>query len=126
MDAIVTLPHSWSGNSQCQETFLAPSAEKQTCNYDIECSNQHLHLSTIRTKGLSHSKMTWPAIYKNLPVDGIVRLPNPWGEDRQGQETLLAPSAHKQTHNYDTECSNHHLSLSTISPKALSHSKMKW
>ena len=27
---IVRLPHLWSGNSQCQETFLAPSADKQT------------------------------------------------------------------------------------------------
>ena len=36
---IVGLPHSWSGDSQGQETFLAPSADKQTCNYDTECSN---------------------------------------------------------------------------------------
>ena len=26
----------------------------------------------------------------------------------QGQETILTPSADKQTHNYDTECSIHH------------------
>ena len=31
------------------------------------------------------------------------------GGDSQGQETFLAPSAHKQTRNYDTECSNHHI-----------------
>ena len=24
-----------------QETFLAPSTDKQTCNYDRECSNHH-------------------------------------------------------------------------------------
>ena len=31
--------------------------------------------------------------------------------DNQYQETFLAPSADKQTHNYDTECSKHHLSI---------------
>ena len=37
MNAIVRLPHPQSGDSQGQETFLAPSADKQTRNYDIEC-----------------------------------------------------------------------------------------
>ena len=36
-----------------------------------------------------------------------IRVPHPRSEDRQGQETFLAPSAGKQTRNYDTECSNH-------------------
>ena len=35
------LPHPRSGDSQGQETFLVPSANKQTCNYDKECSNHH-------------------------------------------------------------------------------------
>ena len=43
-------------------------------------------------------------IYTNLPVDVIVRLPHPWSGDIQGQETCLAPSADKQTRNYDIEC----------------------
>ena len=30
VNAIVRLPHPWSGDSQGQETFLAPSADKQT------------------------------------------------------------------------------------------------
>ena len=34
MNAIVRLPHPQSGDSQGQETFLAPSADKQTRNYD--------------------------------------------------------------------------------------------
>ena len=34
VNAIVRLPHPRSGDSQGQETFLAPSADKQTCNYD--------------------------------------------------------------------------------------------
>ena len=54
-------------------------------------------------------------IYINLPVNTIVRLPYPpWGEDSQCKETFLAPSADNQTNNYDTECSNHHPSLSSL------------
>ena len=34
---IVRLPHSWSGDIQGQETFLAPSVDKQTRNYDLKC-----------------------------------------------------------------------------------------
>ena len=32
-------------------------------------------------------------IYTNLPVNAIVRLPDPRNGDNQGQETFLAPSA---------------------------------
>ena len=32
-------PHSESGGSQVQETFLAPSGDKQTHNYDIVIHN---------------------------------------------------------------------------------------
>ena len=126
VDVIVRLPNLRSRDSQGQETFLAPSADKQTRNYDIECLNHHPSLSTLRPKGLSHSKMKWWAIYRNLPVNVIVRLPHPRSGDSQGQETFLAPSADKQTCNYDIECSNHHPSLSTLRPKGLSRSKMKW
>ena len=36
------------------------SADKQTCNYNKECSNyHHPSLSTLRLKGLSLSKMKW-------------------------------------------------------------------
>ena len=58
-------------------------------------------------------------IYTNLPMDVIFRLPHPRSGDSQGQETFLAPSADKQTRNYDIECSNHHPSLSTLRPKGL-------
>ena len=64
--AIVRLLHPQSGDSQGQETLLTPSANKQSCNYDIECSNHHLSLSTLRSKGLSCSKMKWLAIYTNI------------------------------------------------------------
>ena len=53
-------------------------------------------------------------IYTNLPVNAIVKLPHPWSRDSQGQETFLAPSTDKQTHNYDTECLHHHPSQATL------------
>ena len=126
VDVIVRLPHPWSGYSRGQETFTAPSADKQARNYDIECSNHHIHLSTVRSKGFSHSKMKWWAIYRNLPVDVTVKLPHPRSWDSQGQEKFLAPSANKQIRDYDIESSNTHPSLSTPRPKGLSRSKMKW
>ena len=46
--------------------------------------------------------MKWSAIYTNLAVNGIVRLPHPQSRDSQGQETFLAPSADKETRNYNT------------------------
>ena len=91
MHVIVRLPHPRSGDSQGQETFLAPSTDKQTHNYDIECSNHHPSLSTLRPKELSRSKMKRRVIYTNLPVNVIVRLPHPQRGDSQGQETFLAP-----------------------------------
>ena len=126
MDVIVRIPFPRSGDSQSQETSLAHSASKQTRNYDIEGSNRHPSLSNLTPKGLSHSKMKRWAIHANLPVDVIFRLPHRRSGESQNQETFLAPSAHKQTRNYDVECSNHHRFLSTLRPKKLSHSKMKW
>ena len=65
-------------------------------------------------------------IYANLPVNVIVKLLLPRSRDSQVQEVFLAPSADKQTRNYDTECSDHHLPLSILRSKGLSRSKMKW
>ena len=42
VNVIVKLPHPQSGGSQDQKTFLAPSVNNQTRNYDKECSNHHL------------------------------------------------------------------------------------
>ena len=53
-----------SRDSQGQETSLGPSADKQTCNYDTECSNHYPSLSTLMSKRLNRSKMKWSAIYK--------------------------------------------------------------
>ena len=59
VNAVVGLPYPPSGDSQSQETFLSPTADKQTSNYDKECSNHHPSLSALRlrSKGLSRSKM---------------------------------------------------------------------
>ena len=53
----------------------------------------------------------------NLPVNAIIRLRYPRSGDYQGQGTFLALSADNLTRNYDTECSNHHPSLSTLRSK---------
>ena len=126
VDVIIRLPYPRRGDNQAHETFLAPSPDKQTRHYDIEYSNNHPWVSTVRPKGLSLSKMKWRIIYRNLLVDDIVRLPHPQRGDSQGQETLLAPSAEKETRYSDLEWSKHHPSLSTRRPKGLSHSTMKW
>ena len=79
VNGTVRLSHLRSGDGHCRERFLAFSADKHTCNYDPECSNHHPFLSTLRSKRLSYSsKMKWWAIYINLPVNGIVRLPHPY------------------------------------------------
>ena len=49
--------HPESGDSQGQETFLAPSADKEIRIYDTDYSNHHPSPSTLRSKGLSCSKM---------------------------------------------------------------------
>ena len=59
VDAIIRIPHHRSGDSQGQETFLAPSANDQIGNCDTECSNYHPSLSKLRSKRLSCSKMKW-------------------------------------------------------------------
>ena len=53
-------------------------------------------------------------MHTSLPVNAIVRLPHPQSGDRHDQETFLARSADIETRNYDTECSNHHPFLSTL------------
>ena len=116
VDVIVRLPHPRSRDSQDQKKFLAPFGDKQTRDYDIEFSNQHPSVSTLTRNRLSRSKMKWWAVCTNLPADVIDRLPHPRIGKSHGQERFLAPSAYKQTLNYDIECSN--LPSLTINPKA--------
>ena len=55
VNAIVKIPQarlSRSGDSQGKETFLAPSADRETRNHDIECSNHRHSLSTLKVKGI--------------------------------------------------------------------------
>ena len=47
VNVIVRPAHSWRRDSQCQETFLAPSSDK--------CSNHHPFLLNLRSKRLSRS-----------------------------------------------------------------------
>ena len=99
-NAIVRLPHHGSGDSQGQETFLAPSADKETRKYDTRVLKPPSALSILRSNGLSRSRMNWWAIYINLSVNAIVKLLHPRRGDIEGVEPLLAPSADKQTCNY--------------------------
>ena len=118
-------PHPHSGDSQSQKTLLVSSTDNQTRNYDTECSNHHPSLSILRSKGLSRSQMKWLAMYTNLPLNVIIRLPYPWSGDSQCKQTFLAPFADNESRNYETECSNFYPLLSTRMSKELSRSKMK-
>ena len=51
-------------------------------------------------------------IHTNLPVNAIVRLPNPRSGDSQGQKTFLAPSADKQIRNHDTRVLKYYIQIS--------------
>ena len=62
VNAIVRLPHPWSRDSQGQETFLAPSADKQTRKptskrlYNIyKCSNQLSYQAMISTRSQNYA-----------------------------------------------------------------------
>ena len=57
VNAIVRLPHPWRRDSHEGELFLASSDDKQTHNYDLEWSNQHPSLTTLKSQGLSRSNM---------------------------------------------------------------------
>ena len=65
-------------------------------------------LLTLKGEKLLHHLNMYVCVYiyiyihTNLPMNAIVRLPHPQSGDSQGQETFLAPSADKQTCNYDT------------------------
>ena len=125
VNVIVRIAHLQSKDSHGQERFWSPSAGKQICNYHREFSNHDPSLSTLRSKGFSPSKVKWWAIYTNLIVNAIVRIPHTRGRGSQVQETFLASSADKQTCSYDTECSNHNPSLSNLRSKGLSRSQLK-
>ena len=66
MNVIVRLPHPQSGDSQGQETFLAPSADKQTRNYDIECSYIATYLH--RNGFTSHFHISQLFLQKTAPI----------------------------------------------------------
>ena len=89
-----TIP-SQSRDTQGQETFLAPSADEQTRNYDTECSNHHPSQSPQGTGiELQQDKMViYITIYIEIYQEMPVRLSHPRSRDSQDQKTFLAPSA---------------------------------
>ena len=89
--------------SRASKSFKHPLLTKKRANLTQECSNHHISLSTLRSKGLSCRKMKWSAIYTNLTVNAIVRQSHPWSADSQGQERFSALPADEKTLNYNTK-----------------------
>ena len=115
-----------SGRTQSQLCTVTPITSCVQCHISFRLFTfVSCHVYFILLIEVSCNIYIYIYIYKNLPLDVIVRLPHRRNGDSQGQETVLAPPADKQTRNYDTDCSNHHPSLSTLRPKGLSRSKMK-
>ena len=54
---VIVIPHPRSVDSHDEAMFLAPIHDNQTRKYDTVCSIHYPFLSTLRTKGLSRSKM---------------------------------------------------------------------
>ena len=52
VNAIVRLPHPRSGDNQGQQTFLALSADKETCNYDTKVLKQPYPSIKPKVKGI--------------------------------------------------------------------------
>ena len=63
--------HPWIVKSHDEGTFLALFVDNQSHNYDTECSNHHLSLSTLMSKGLRCTK-----IYKFIRNCHIQTTPN--------------------------------------------------
>ena len=77
---------------QCQETFLAPSADKQTRNYDTSAQTT-IPPTHHKALGLGRRKIKWRAVYANLQRNAIVRGSHPQSRDSQG---------HLQSHRVQT------------------------
>ena len=89
-NAIAGPPHSWSRDSQSQETFLALAADKQTRNSDTKCLKHHPSRSPEGT-GIEPQQDKMVSYIFQSTRNAIVRLlhPYPWSRDSQGQETYI-------------------------------------
>ena len=74
VNAIVRLRHPRSGDSQGQETFLAPSVDKQTRNYD--------------------TRMLKP---RSLPINPKVKGIEPWQDEMVSHIYKFTSECHIQT-----------------------------
>ena len=68
-----------------RKSFQCPPADKQACNYDTQCSNQHPSLPPKDTWIEPQQDKVVNYIYENLPRHTIVRLPQPRSRDSQGK-----------------------------------------
>ena len=84
--------------------FSTLSAKKQTRNYDTECSDYHPSLSTLKVRGIELQQDEIVSYIYTFTSKCHSQTNHPWSKDNQSQKKFLAPSSHKQTRNYDTEC----------------------
>ena len=54
---------------QGQEMISAPFPDNQTQNYDTDCSNHRTWLSTLKPKGLSHSRAKYQEMFLASSAD---------------------------------------------------------
>ena len=124
LNAIVRLLHPWRGKKQGPETFLARSADIRNHNYNTECSNCHLSLSTLWSNGFRRRKMKFIYIQTYQKVrESDNRILE--AKIVQSREKVLEPCADNRNHHYNADCSSHHPSLSRQMSKRLSCGKMK-
>ena len=112
-NSILRLPHPPSGDNQGYETFLAPSDDKLTRNYDKECYPFQLSQVTATEQ---YQEQTVSHINVNLPGNSIVRLPHPWSDRAKSrkrfQHPLLIRKLASVTQSAQTSIlSNHHKTL---------------
>ena len=86
----------WQANPQLwHRVFKLPSLPINPKIEGIESYQEwpshHTSLSTLRSKGLSRTKMKWWAIYTFLPVNAIVRLPHPGSGYNQARKRFQHP-----------------------------------
>ena len=63
VNVIVRLLHPWSRDSQGQEAFLAPPADKQTHNCDTKCSNHHPSIYIILFINITYMQLIRACIH---------------------------------------------------------------
>ena len=101
VNIIIRQPHPENGDSQDQETLIAPTADNHICICDTECSNYHPSLSTLKVQEveLQQDEIVSYIYTQIILINTIGRPHHLRSRDIQGQETFLVSSADNQTCN---------------------------